>query len=146
MIRRICSQEEIEFVLHKFSTALRSLMQGEEFRKEMSIKFSKYGNVLVAEDYKGYICGFVAYYANDFTTKEAYISMIAVLPPYRKSGYGKSLLNFVIQEVREKKMKSVCLEVEKSNNNAIEFYKKNSFYVVKVTENSNFMKYDIVER
>lgn len=146
MIRRTCNQEEIEFILHRFSTTLRSLMRGEEFRKEMAIKFSKYGNVLVAEDYKGCICAFVAYYANDFNTEEAFISMIAVLPPYRKNGYGKRLLNLVIQEAREKKMKSVCLEVEKSNNNAIEFYRKNSFYIMKITENSNFMKYDIVER
>ena len=138
MIRRIRTQEEIEAVLHRFSTSLRSLTQGTEFRKEMAIKFSKYGNILVEENFEGCICGFAAY-------KEAYISMIAVLPPYRKEGYGKSLLSAIIQEAQENKMKSVCLEVDNSNNGAIEFYRKNFFYVIKSTENSKFMKYNIVE-
>ena len=71
--------------------------------------------------------------------------MIAVLPPYRKEGYGKSLLSAIIQEAQENKMKSVCLEVDNSNNGAIEFYRKNFFYVIKSTENSKFMKYNIVE-
>ena len=145
MIKRIYNQEEIEAVLYKFSTSLRSLTQGEEFRKEMAIKFLKYGNVLVAEKFEGCICGFAAYYMNDFISREAYISMIAVLPPCRKNGYGKSLLDSIIQEAREKEMKSVCLEVDKSNNRAIDFYRENCFYVTKVTENSNFMKYDIME-
>lgn len=145
MIRRICTQEEIEAVLHRFSTSLRSLTQGTEFRKEMAIKFSKYGNILVEENFEGCICGFAAYYTNDHISKEAYISMIAVLPPYRKEGYGKSLLSAIIQEAQENKMESVCLEVDNSNNGAIEFYRKNFFYVIKSTENSKFMKYNIVE-
>lgn len=145
MIKRIYNQEEIEAVLHKFSTSLQSLTQGEEFRKEMAIKFLKYGNVLVVEKSEGDICGFVAYYMNDFISREAYISMIAVLPPYRKNGYGKSLLDSVIQDARKKEMKSVCLEVDKGNNKAIDFYRENGFYVIKATERSNFMKYNIME-
>lgn len=145
MIKRIYTQEEIELVLHKFSTSLRSLKQGKEFRNEMAIKFSKYGNVLVAENFDGCICGFAAYYVNDFISKEAYISMIAVLSSYRKKGYGKSLLDSIIQAAREKEMKSVCLEVDKSNTKAIDFYRENGFYVIKVTEKSNFMKYNIME-
>lgn len=42
-------------------------------------------------------------------------------------------------------MKSVCLEVDKSNNKAIDFYRENGFYVIKATERSNFMKYNIME-
>jgi ribosomal-protein-alanine N-acetyltransferase len=66
---------------------------------------------------------------------------------YRNKGYGKELLDYVISS--NKDINSIMLEVRESNNNAIDFYKKNNFKIINVrknyygNENALIMKRDV---
>lgn len=66
---------------------------------------------------------------------------------YRNKGYGKELLDYVINN--NKDINSIMLEVRESNKNAIEFYKNNNFKIINVrknyygNENALIMKRDV---
>ena len=62
--------------------------------------------------------------------------MIIVNSEYRKRGVGKNLLNMVLLKCIECKMNFIELEVDKSNYEAISFYKKNNFLCVAQSSNS----------
>lgn len=73
------------------------------------------------------ILAYVAFYANDKNSKEAYISLIAVKPEIQNYGIGKKLLNECICISCRYGMNKIALKVDKDNANAIKFYLKNGF-------------------
>jgi ribosomal-protein-alanine N-acetyltransferase len=58
---------------------------------------------------------------------EGHITNIAVLPDYRRSGVASFLLKHVFSFCIEQDIRSLTLEVRKSNTPAIELYKKHGF-------------------
>lgn len=82
--------------------------------------------VFVAED-KGKIVGFIN--LNETNKPNIYdLTAIYLLPAYQGKGIGTKLIKHSIQEVEV--FEELSLEVEKSNINAVNFYKKLGFKIV----------------
>ncbi len=62
---------------------------------------------------------------------EYYISNIAIYPAYRGKGIGKKLLLKKEQWVKDTSIGKIVLDVEKDNVNAMRFYKKSSYNILK---------------
>lgn len=77
--------------------------------------------------YGGETLGYAIVYANDFTSKTAFITMIAVRPEYQGRNIGKDLLLAVQKLAGERGMRELELEVRTDNQKAIGFYEKNGF-------------------
>ena len=103
-------------------------VNNKEIISQLARKYSTYGCVIRGL-IEGNTVGFCAYYANDFTNKCAYLSMIVVLPVAQGKGVGTALLIKMIEDCKLKKMKKILLEVADDNNRAIQFYKKNKFHI-----------------
>jgi ribosomal protein S18 acetylase RimI-like enzyme len=127
-IKQIYSVESIFEILQEFDEVfLRSISSRLGSLSEYAKKLAERAILYVAEE-ENTILGFIAFYANNLSTKEAYISQIAVHQKYRKKGIGLDLLNFCIITSKKNSMKTVKLEVDKSNHQAILFYERFGFH------------------
>ncbi len=139
MIEELETKEAIADVLDRFSPYLQSLSSGMVDRGKLAEKFSKYARVISIKA-NGQIMGFAGFYCNDDKDKNAYLSLIAVDPKYRKRGIGKSLLEEVVEQSKSAGMERLVLEVRKSNMVAIKFYEKLGFvYIHKICKNTFFL-------
>lgn len=91
----------------------------------------------------GYICAW-------FVSDEGQIANVAVLPEYRHRGTGKLLVQHVLQEARIQGVRSLSLEVRKSNIIALDLYRSFGFEKVAVRklyyengEDALLMSYDL---
>lgn len=89
---------------------------------------------IICQLYSGKLAGFIAYYNNDYKTKVAYLTMIAVNPEEQGQGIGKNLLECAIRDITRKGFKFFRLEVIEKNSKAIELYRALGF--VKVDKSS----------
>jgi len=80
------------------------------------------------------ICGFIAFYNNDYRNKIAYLTMLAVNPLSQGKGIGKMLLKYSIDRLKYLEFKKYNLEVLKTNDKAIQLYTKNGFKILQETE------------
>ncbi|RIH64891.1 GNAT family N-acetyltransferase [Mariniphaga sediminis] len=60
-------------------------------------------------------------------TKSLRIFSIAVLPAYREQGIGKQLMEYIMAFARAKKMRRISLEVRRTDEKVIQFYKNAGF-------------------
>jgi [ribosomal protein S18]-alanine N-acetyltransferase len=87
-----------------------------------------YSHVWVAEEGThiiGYAC---AWFIHD----EGQVVNVAVLPQYRRSGIGKTLIRHIIQEARTRGVLTLSLEVRNSNHAALKLYQSFGFQKVGV--------------
>lgn len=73
--------------------------------------------------------GLLAFYANNYKEKIAFISSISLISYYQGYGLGVKLLNFLEEYLRKIEFNEIRLEVSKNNLNAIKFYKQYGFSV-----------------
>jgi len=73
-----------------------------------------------------HVCGFVDWW---ITFDTGTICQIAVHPDIQREGLGSMMMKEVLKEAKIKKVTSLTLEVRKSNEKAINFYKKFGFEV-----------------
>ncbi len=66
---------------------------------------------------------------------EAHITNFAITKEHQNKGFGKYLLKFAINKIKEKKVKSIFLEVRVSNTRAQYIYKKFGFKPVGIRKN-----------
>lgn len=108
-----------------------------DYEKEISNKDSI---CKVAEFANKKVVGFVVVHLlfgdmeNQYGSAEIY--NIAIKEKFRKKGIGQKLLNETIGDLKNQKISEVWLEVRKSNENAIKFYRKNGF--TKKSERKNY--------
>lgn len=96
---------------------------------------------LVAED-AGLLAGYIS---AAFVVDEGAVNRVAVSPEYRRHGVGTLLMQALLEQAWEEGMNYVTLEVRKSNENAVAFYKKLGFEIVGVRKNFyRFPKEDAV--
>lgn len=69
--------------------------------------------------------GFISY---SIIYERAELNYIVVSEDYRLKGIGQKLLNFCIKDLKNNKVKTISLEVNK-NNKAVNFYLKNNFKI-----------------
>lgn len=67
--------------------------------------------------------------------KQLYIMTLGCLAAYRRLGIGSVLLDFVFQLCRQRReVESICLHVQISNDEALDFYRKFGFEVTETKE------------
>lgn len=121
----IYSQEEKRNIMCLCDVAFeKSVVKSKGFEDTFQ-KIHKYADFLVAKG-KEYM-GYVAFYANDAQTKQAYISLICTHPSYKRMRVGYTMLKSAQELAKSKGMKTIKLEVYIYNTNAISFYEKNGF-------------------
>lgn len=86
---------------------------------------------------------YVAFYANDKKSKQAYISVIAVKPEMQSNGIGANLINESICVARCHGMNKILLKVDKDNVRGINFYLKHGFKFKEAENNKYIMEKDI---
>ena len=88
-------------------------------------KWNTSGDFLVA--YNGNVCGYAILYANDLSTRGAYLTMLAVRPEYQNKHVGHFLLHACEEIAAERGMAEMKLEVWNDNAKAICFYNRNGY-------------------
>ena len=63
------------------------------------------------------------------------IISFAVLPEYQRSGVGSALLERAIKFAKDSSKKTMSLEVDVNNEQAISFYKNHGFFVTNIRKN-----------
>ncbi len=78
------------------------------------------------------IVGYISSYF-DYDTLE--ILNFCIREDYQRNGIGTLILNNLIDELKDKNLKRVVLEVRSKNEKAVNFYNKNGFKVVNIRRN-----------
>ena len=60
---------------------------------------------------------------------------IGIDPDFKRQGYGTSLLNHLIEDLRKRHIDEILLEVRTGNKSAIQFYKRQGFEKISVRKN-----------
>lgn len=82
----------------------------------------------------GYLCfigeiddEIIAYSALSYGAGESHILNISVAKPHQGKGFGRQLIQFMMQQAKDKQADMVLLEVRGSNKNAIALYESQGF-------------------
>ena len=70
-----------------------------------------------------------------FNCLDADIQTMVIKPEFQNMGYGKKLLDNLLEKVQEKKSNRVFLEVVADNENAIKLYKSKNFEIISKRSN-----------
>lgn len=124
VIVRIEKEEQIANYLRacdkEFIPTLSKRIDIREYARKISENAQIYGVLMNNE-----ICGLCAIYLNNQV--EGYITSFNIKRKYQNQGYGKLLMQHVMNEAKQQSYKTITLEVDIDNYKAIAFYKKNSF-------------------
>ncbi|MHA1797420.1 MAG: ribosomal protein S18-alanine N-acetyltransferase, partial [Candidatus Helarchaeota archaeon] len=74
--------------------------------------------------------------------QEGHIISIAIKPEFRKMRVGNNLVNEIIKIMKKNKAKNLVLEVRTTNQDAIKFYEKIGFKIIRVLKEYYDNKYD----
>lgn len=91
------------------------------------------------------LVGLVAAYFNDPMGQTGYITCVSTIKAYMGQGIASILINLCIYYARQHHFKSICLEVDKSNDHAITLYKKFQFHEYENKDESVLMRLNIKE-
>lgn len=101
-------------------------LSAKENLSELANKFIAYGTLGIVRE-EGRIISLCAGYANNKSTRLAYISVVASLPEYSGKGYGKIAVQNFIEKARKNGMKAIHLYAVKDNFPAIKIYESLGF-------------------
>ena len=112
------------------------LRQGHQFVEgvDLDAYLTKLGDSaeILADCVAGRCRGFVAFYCNDDSTKQAFITLVLVDPRDRGSGLGAALITCVLDVARRRGFTSCRLEVAQHNERARTWYHSLGFAVLEV--------------
>lgn len=94
---------------------------------------------LVAHIIEGVCVGFIAFYANDETQENAFITMVMIRSDMRGRKIAGSLLIAVLENLKSRGFKNCNLEVKENNVNAIKLYESLGFKIKNKKLKSVFM-------
>lgn len=95
------------------------------FEKDFDDSFFSENNNPTVLEINGQIIGFLSYF---YILDEAELFLIAVKKEFQGLGYGKILLEYLLNKLKENNVKVCYLEVSSKNSRAINLYKKFGFY------------------
>ncbi|MRX28439.1 ribosomal protein S18-alanine N-acetyltransferase [Kangiella sp. HZ709] len=78
------------------------------------------------------IAGFIVF---NYYLDECHLLNLVIDPSFQSQGYGKKLANKMMEQAREKGMKTVILEVRESNSSAIKLYERLGFKQIGTRKN-----------
>ncbi len=87
--------------------------------------------------------GFVAYYANDQVSKQAFITLVLVAPEERGRGVGHSLVACVLDIVKRRGFTSCRLEVAANNTAAHAMYRQLGFHAVEHRAGKDLLEFKL---
>lgn len=90
--------------------------------------------------------GLCACYMNNYETRTAYITHIAISPQYRGCGYGKQLLEKTIALAIEKGFLYLNLEVVKTNIPALTLYQSYHFTIIEDRNTKYLMSLHLADK
>lgn len=139
----IHGSDKIQETLSEFLVCFPSLRGRVSNLSDYCKKLADYAQV-VAMYVSNEPVGFLAYYANNHAERIGYITLIGIIPQYRRNGFGNQLLQYCFDAMSNAGMNSVQLEVDADNLNAVRFYSNNGFEVSqKARETSYYMKKEL---
>lgn len=138
-IRECTSHEEKERVWEAFFKVYPNGTHGIENIDTYIEKVVNHARIIAVYDAE-VVVGFVAFYANDVETGVAYITQILVVEEYRHFKLGKALLDAFENVSKDNGFKTLRLEVNKANVNAIGFYNHLGFVRETETEKSFYLR------
>lgn len=106
--------------------------------RNLSDKFSQKANVLVAKN-EDEVKGLCVFYNNDSENFTAYLSIIVVAADSQGTGLGGVMFQKMLECCRKAGMKKLRLEVDNTNFNALNFYKKRGFVLEKQNEQTSYL-------
>jgi diamine N-acetyltransferase len=116
----ILSDRQLKYMLDKFYSELALKTQIEELKHQF---------ILVKENEEA--VGFASYSAKNSQDPSVFqLHKIYIHPKQQGKGTGKLLLNFIANEIKMQEANSLELNVNRRNN-AIEFYKKIGFEIIR---------------
>ena len=84
------------------------------------------------------LIGFIDFYLEYIKKDSAYITSIYIKQEYQKHGFGKEILNSVIEKFSETGIKEIYLHCSLRNTEALKFWVKNGFnIIVNIESNGN---------
>ncbi|MDT9701955.1 GNAT family N-acetyltransferase, partial [Streptomyces sp. P17] len=84
--------------------------------------------------------GFVAFYCNNPSKEDAFITLVLVSPFFRGRGISNILLSCVLDICKSRNFKTCTLEVKNNNLSAIRVYSNLGFLKVEENEEKTIMK------
>ena len=109
----IIGKKQVEYMLNKFQSV-----------NAISEQVKKDGYIYYFAEENGNIFGYIGVKPR---INDLFLSKIYVKALYRGKGYGKSLMNFILNLAKDNKSKSITLTVNKNNSNSIKAYEKMGF-------------------
>lgn len=141
--KKVYSEEEILILLKSFEGCFPHLRSHITNLADYSKKLASYAEVY--SFWRGdTVMGIVVFYANDRKTYYGYISLIGLLPEYRRKGNGAALLRFCEEKMRQAGEKQLKLEVDDDNISAQGFYRHMGLKETgRASETSFYMEKDL---
>lgn len=118
--------EDLEQVLALEKVCFHVPWTEEAFVNELTSNLLAHYIVLVIDDF------IVGYGGAWYIVDEGHITNVAIHPKYRKKGFGKMLVQAMMEEASKASIRQMTLEVRSSNASAIGLYEKMGFESVGV--------------
>lgn len=133
-------KETIKKIIIKYDELfIKSIVKSQNF-EDFIDKISCNANV-ISVCINGQVAGYCAYYMNDFESREAYITLIAVDEDFQANHLGTIILDYIKAVAVINGFICIRLEVHDNNVRAIRFYEHNNFVVERgASNNSKYMK------
>ena len=112
---------------HQIKYMMNWMYSDESLQEQMYVKNHRY---FLAKENDTFL-GYMSIEHNCENSGKTKIHKIYILPDQQKKGIGKLLLERAIAETKKQNDSAIYLNVNKYNENAIGFYKKNGFFLAK---------------
>ena len=133
-------KETIKKIIIKYDELfIKSIVKSQNF-EDFIDKISCNANV-ISVCINGQVAGYCAYYMNDFESREAYITLIAVDEDFQANHLGTIMLDYIKAVAVINGFIYIRLEVHDNNVRAIRFYEHNNFCVeMTASKDSKYMR------
>ena len=135
-IKKILDKEQIDVSICACDDAFLNPVSKRENYAELLQKIVSYADFYVASSEQ--VMGYAAVYANDYHTKVAYLTLIAVNPEFQRKNIGALLLEQCEKTALKKGFERMRLQVKNNNNSAIQFYMKRGYQKASIADQNSF--------
>ena len=92
-------------------------------------------NIISFEDK---IIGFAAYYCNDMLVKHSFLTQFAIDDNFKGQRIGSILLEFCIENLKQRGIKNLVCEVDETNFAALQFYEAHDFVFFRKSDRNSY--------
>ena len=114
-------------IITKCDSAFDEPMSKRTYFTDITVKINTYGNFIALKTEDGEPVGYAAFYANNYETKVAYISLLVVDKKHWGNNYGKMLIDKVKEMSKEVGMEVLRLAIRKNELKSLAVFIRNGF-------------------